>query len=65
MHLGGLLAAVASLLVLAPAAMATTQSRDEASDAPTGASGKADLRHVAWNVGASSATLTVGVDAST
>jgi hypothetical protein len=57
---------VALLLALAPAtAQAATQTRDDPSDAPAGAFGKADLRTVAWDLGGASAQLTVGVDAST
>jgi hypothetical protein len=57
---------VALLLALAPTtAQAATQTRDDPSDAPAGAFGKADLRTVAWDVGGASAQLTVSVDAST
>ena len=50
-------------LVLGPsAADAATQSRDDPSDAPGPASGKADLRRVAWDVTGSAATLTVSLD---
>jgi hypothetical protein len=60
--------AVALLLALAVApttAQAATQTRNDPSDAFSGAFGKADLRTVAWDVGAASAQLTVSVDAST
>ena len=61
-----LVATLTLLLLLAPAtAGATVQTRDDPSDAPHGASGKADLRTVAWDVTGSSAKLTVSVDAST
>jgi hypothetical protein len=64
-RLGGLLAIVALLLALAPTTVrAATQTRDDPSDAPVGAFGKADLRRVAWNVSSGSADLTVGVEAS-
>ncbi len=62
---GGLLGTVALLLALAPTtAQAATQTRDDPSDAPAGAFGKADLRTVAWDLGGPSAELTVGVDVS-
>src|SRR6476661_9134063 len=65
-HRGGTLAIGAVLLAFAPAAaQAATQTRDDPSDAPDGAFGKADLRNVSWDVGASAATLSVAVDAST
>ena len=39
-------------LLLAPAtAGAAVQTRDDPSDAPAGASGKADLRTVSWDIG--------------
>ena len=57
---------LALLLLLAPAtAGATVQTRDDPSDAPSGPSGKADLRKVAWDVTGAAAKLTVSVDAST
>ena len=60
------IATLAMLLMLAPGtASAAVQTREDPSDAPSGPSGKADLRSVAWDVGASSAKLTVGLDAST
>jgi hypothetical protein len=60
------IATLAMLVLLAPAtASAATQTREDPSDAPPGASGKADLRTVAWDVGDTSAKLTVSVDAST
>jgi hypothetical protein len=56
----------ALVLLLAPAtASAAVQTRDDPSDAPSGASGKADLRSVAWDVSDTAAKLTVGLDAST
>ena len=63
---GGLWVIVALLVALAPAtAQAAAQTRDDPSDAPAGAFGKADLRQLDWDVGAASATLTVGIEAST
>ncbi|MEA2312510.1 MAG: hypothetical protein QOE28_2478, partial [Solirubrobacteraceae bacterium] len=65
---GGMLAIVAALATLAAApalAQAATQTRDDPSDAPAGTQGKADVRTLTWNVDGSSATLTVGLDAST
>ncbi len=64
---GRLLTATLLVLALAPAAaaQATTQTRDDPSDAPAGPSGTADLRTLSWDVGASSASLTVSVDQST
>jgi hypothetical protein len=59
------LAIVAALLVLPATATAAVQSRSDPSDAPTGPSGKADLRTVTWDVSGTSATLTISVDAST
>ena len=57
---------MALLLALVPTtAQAATQTRDDPSDAPPGAFGKADLRTVAWDLGGASAQLTVGVDEST
>lgn len=56
----------AVLLALAPTiARAATQTRDDPSDAPSGASGEADLRTIAWDVGSTTATLTVAIDEST
>lgn len=54
-------------MALLPAtAGAATQTRDDPSDAPGGgASGKADLRTVTWDVSGSAATLTVKLDEST
>ena len=64
-QLGCLLGTVALLLALAPTtAQAATQTRDDPSDAPAGAFGKADLRKVTWDLGGPSAELTVGLDAS-
>ena len=58
--------AMAFLLALVPTtAQAATQIRDDPSDAPPGAFGKADVRTVAWDLGGASAQLTVGVDEST
>jgi hypothetical protein len=57
---------VALLLALAPTtAQAATQTRDDPSDAPSGAFGNADIRTLAWDVSGASARLTVGADAST
>ncbi|MEY2472663.1 MAG: Peptidase serralysin terminal [Actinomycetota bacterium] len=46
-------------------AYAVTSSGTDPSDAPVGPEGKTDLRLVKWNVGASTTTATIGVDAST
>jgi hypothetical protein len=65
-HWGGRLAIGVVLLAMAPAAaQAATQTRSDPSDAPDGTAGKADLRSLTWDVSPTSATLTVGVDAST
>ena len=62
----GVSAAVALAVAVAPAtAGAATQSRDDASDVTPGAVGETDLRTIAWDVGASTTTLTVTVDEST
>ena len=62
----GVAAAVALAVAVAPAtAGAATQSRDDASDVTPGAVGETDLRTIAWDVGASTTTLTVTVDEST
>ncbi len=54
------------LLMLAPGtASAAVQTREDPSDAPSGPSGKADLRSVAWDVSGGAAKLTVSLDAST
>lgn len=63
---GVCLLAVLTSLALAPAAFAVTQTAADPSDSPAGgASGRTDLRSVAWDVGPASATLTVGIDEST
>jgi len=59
------IATVALVLLLPVTATAAVQTRSDPSDAPTGASGKADLRKLAWDVSATAAKLTVSVDAST
>jgi hypothetical protein len=64
LHLGGLVAILA-IAVQPATASAATQSRDDPSDAPNGALGKADLRTVTWDVSGATAKLTVSVDAST
>jgi hypothetical protein len=62
----GLFVSAAAVLALASGtAQAATQTRADPSDAPNGASGKADLRAVTWDISGSSATLTVAVDEST
>ncbi len=47
------------------AAQAATQTVTDPADAPAGASGRADLRSLAWDVGPTSASLTVSLDQST
>ena len=54
-HRGGVLLGLAALLACSPAvASAATQSREDPSDAPGGALGKADMRSVGWDVTARS-----------
>ena len=53
-------------LALAPVpALATTSNRSDPSDAPVGPEGKTDLRSIAWNIGATTSTVTIAVDDST
>jgi hypothetical protein len=52
-------------MLVPAAAQAATQTVDDPSDALAGASGKADLRTVSWDIGASTATLKVSIDDST
>ena len=46
------------------AALAYTSTAADPTDAPTGPQGRTDLRSIAWDVGPSSTTLTVGIDES-
>ena len=64
---GGALLGLAALLACGSPAIASaaTQSRDDPSDVPAGALGKADVRSVTWDVSGPVATLTVALDAST
>ena len=63
---GGLLVALGVVFALVTgSAQAASQTAADPSDAPAGPSGKADLRAVSWDVGDTSATLKVSLDAST
>jgi hypothetical protein len=62
----GLLVIVALLLGFAATpAIAATQTRADPTDTTAGASGRADLRQLSWNVVPGSATLTLSFDDST
>jgi hypothetical protein len=61
----GALVSIASMLLVQAPASAVTQSTGDPTDAPAGPAGKTDLRTVAWDVGATTTTLTVNVDEST
>jgi hypothetical protein len=56
---------VGASLVAPTPATATTQGSGDPSDAPSGPEGRTDLRHIGWDVGTTTTTLTVGLDEST
>ena len=63
---GSCLLAVLVALAISPSrSMAATQTAADPSDVQDGASGRADLRSVTWDVGPTSAVLGVSLDAST
>ncbi|MEY2418445.1 MAG: Peptidase serralysin terminal [Actinomycetota bacterium] len=66
-HWRGLAAAAVIVFITSTAvpAYALTYSGTDPSDTPVGPEGKTDLRLVKWNVGVTTTTVTIAVDAST